>query len=146
MQRLRQIPKRRLHSGHYGWGVGVGWETRVRHLMGLITFAQALILRNVSARALSIPPNICVLALALGFQSQGSRCWWDLLPVRATVATPILVLSTLKSCLDHASAASLVSLLPSLPRQSVPLTQQEGACEHLSHTSLLCLEPSYGSI
>lgn len=62
------------------------------------------------------------------------------------MATTTLVLSTLKSCLDHASAASLVSLLPSLPLQSAPLTQKEGACEHLCHTSLLCSEPSRGSI
>lgn len=28
MQRLGRIPKRRLYSGHYGWEVGVGGETR----------------------------------------------------------------------------------------------------------------------
>ena len=125
----------------------VGFESRVRHLMGLTTFAQAFILRKASARTLSILPNIPVAALPLGFQSQGSRCWWsrDLLPVRATVAKTTLVLSTLKPCLDHASAASQVSLLPTPPPTvCFPYTAGE-APEHLSRqiVSLLSSEPSY---
>ena len=50
--------------------------------------------------------------------------------------------ASILSLLDHYTASSLVSLVPSCPLQSAPYTQPEGACEPLSQIKALLAQPS----